>query len=577
MKLENKQIGDYRLNSLIGKGGMAEVWLASQMKLNRQIAIKVIPEILADEDEDHFVERLANEAQAIARLEHSNILPIIDFGSSNGFVYLVMPYMRGGSLQQLLNREMLSRHNLAVIYRDILNGLSFIHGNGFIHRDLKPANILFYADGRAVISDFGMAKDVSNKVQLTMSGFTVGSPEYMSPEQFMGVADSRCDLYAMGVILYQMLTGRVPYSGSTALHVGMRHLNDPLPLPDPLIPVSLEMFLRQALQKKPQYRFDTVQNMTVAFNRAINKLSSEELNFQPSLPIFTDQKKVYPPLSNLKNSQPGAAPAARKVPYDSAVEGDSPTPPRVQQIEQASLLDAPNSGMATPPRVKKLTPASTPISCPLKETEQEKPGITMNRPVTQFGAGNIPQPASESLAEEAELNPHLDSDDTTVTRPTSVYRKTTPLQPLSPEISGNSHKTLEITTPPKVPQIETAVLSISTNSDEVKSDEAKSDVKIENVSKKNKQAAVVPPKIDREAQIATRPLSNPYKSKKPARGKSNLQTPDRASPGTGDRPATTADPASVPFGKSTGLEATSISPEPEVLRDPEEKPGRFTT
>lgn len=314
MKLENKQLGTYRLLSLINRGGMAEVWLATQLTLNREVAVKVMSEVLEAEDPNHYVERFSREARAVAQLDQPNILPIIDYGSAEGYLYLVTPYVRGGSLQAHLEQETFSRRRALDIFGQVLDGVKYAHQHGVIHRDLKPGNILLHTDGRAVIGDFGVAKIENDSLSLTQNGVVLGSPDYMAPEQFMGYTDYRSDLYSMGVILYQLLSGRVPYTGNTPWEIGMHHLHDPLPLPQPFIPKSLELFLTKALQKNLDARFANAGEMSLALQKAVAALTPQELQFRPPLPNGNQKTVVFPtkiiqpklePIQILPKTQPG--------------------------------------------------------------------------------------------------------------------------------------------------------------------------------------------------------------------------------------------------------------------------------
>jgi serine/threonine protein kinase len=296
MKLQNMQLGAYKLISLIGRGGMAQVWLANQLTLNREVAIKIISEQSDTGDESRPVERFAREAQSVARLDHPNILPVIDYGSAEGYLYLVMPYVRGGSLQERIKREPLVRAQAFEIFEQVLNGLAFAHRQGIIHRDLKPANILLYPDGRTVIADFGVAKALNDDVGLTQTGLTVGSPEYMAPEQFMGRSEYRSDLYSMGVILYRLLTGRTLYIGTNTWEIGMRHLNDPLPLPNPFVPPPLEAFLTKALHKRPEERFANAEEMGAFLHWAVGQLSPAELQVRPTPSSSNSSSSSQPPI-----------------------------------------------------------------------------------------------------------------------------------------------------------------------------------------------------------------------------------------------------------------------------------------
>jgi|GEM_PF-2373323 len=288
MALENEQLGDYRLISLIGRGGMAEVWLANQLRLNREVAVKVIKDTSVADDEMNLAARFAREAHAIAHLDHPNILPVLDYGSDKGYLFLAMPYLRGGSLQERIKREPLTRAQAFDIFGQTLSAVAYAHSKGIIHRDLKPANILLYDQRRAVIADFGVAKTLSENVSLTQTGAAVGSPLYMAPEQFRGQADFRADLYSLGVILYQLLTGRVLYSGTDSWEIAMKHINDPLPLPDPTIPPTLNTFLLKALSKRAEDRFASAGDMEGAFHRAAGGVSPQEMQYRPTIsPLVT--------------------------------------------------------------------------------------------------------------------------------------------------------------------------------------------------------------------------------------------------------------------------------------------------
>jgi serine/threonine-protein kinase PpkA len=283
MGLENIQLGSYRLVSLVGKGGMAEVWLGTQLTLKRDVAVKIIANSSNSQlsDSMNLAARFEREAQSIARLDHPAILQVIDYGSTPEYLYLVMPFLRGGSLQDRIRKGTLTRGQAFDIFSQMLSGVGYAHSKGIIHRDLKPANILLADERRAVIADFGVAKTLADDVVLTQTGSAVGSPVYMSPEQFMGQADFRSDLYSMGVILYQLLTGRVVYSGTTSWEIAMKHFNDPLPLPNPLVPPQLEQFVARCLQKQPENRFSNAQEMEAAFHEAVRRIPPHELNNLP--------------------------------------------------------------------------------------------------------------------------------------------------------------------------------------------------------------------------------------------------------------------------------------------------------
>ena len=391
MKLENMQFGTYKLISLVGRGGMAQVWLANQLTLNREVAVKVIPENSDMNDEGHLTERFAREARSVARLDHPNILPVIDYGSAEGYLYLVMPYVRGGSLQERLKKEPMVRAQAFEIFEQILNGLAFAHHQGILHRDLKPANILLHLDGRAVIADFGVAKALNDDMGLTQTGLTVGSPEYMAPEQFMGRSEFRSDLYSMGVILYRLLTGRSLYTGTTTWEIGMRHMNDPLPLPSPQVPPGMEAFLAKALHKRPEERYASAEEMGAALHQAISQLSPAELQSRPIRANVTPQTM---PLPNPALQRPAEQTRVLPTPSDLRIvppngttgypgRDSTQTPPSRPELSnpilshsQAGMGPGSSSGwmagtpsemvMQPPPPVQPGTPGSMPVIPPGK-------------------------------------------------------------------------------------------------------------------------------------------------------------------------------------------------------------------
>src|SRR5512141_779289 len=258
----------YRIEREIGRGGMATVYLAEDLKHHREVAIKVLdPELAAGLGHTRFL----REIEIAAGLSHPHILPLYDSGESGGFLYYVMPFVEGESLRTRLDREkQLSIPDAFAIGRAVASALSHAHSLGIVHRDIKPENILFAA-GQAVVTDFGIARavGVAGGEQLTRTGMAIGTPAYMSPEQSAGERDldARSDVYALGCVLYEMLAGQAPFTGPTAQAVLARHAVDPVP---PLrtvrqaIPPSLEAVVLRALAKTPADRFRTADEMADA-------------------------------------------------------------------------------------------------------------------------------------------------------------------------------------------------------------------------------------------------------------------------------------------------------------------------
>jgi serine/threonine-protein kinase len=246
---------------------MAEVYKAEQPSLERLVAIKLLHPFLADDTE--FKERFEREARNVARLKHPNIVQVYDFefDLESESYYMVMELIDGQTLKDHLESLGSERMPISAVLRIIksaLEALAYAHGRGMIHRDIKPANLMLENDGRVVLTDFGIAKIVTGN-QFTASGGMVGTPAYMSPEQGLGeTADERCDVYSMGVILYQMVTGKLPYDGETPLATVLKHLNDPIPSArtvNPEVPDAVELIIGKAMAKQPEERYQTAQEM----------------------------------------------------------------------------------------------------------------------------------------------------------------------------------------------------------------------------------------------------------------------------------------------------------------------------
>jgi len=267
----------YRIVEKIGDGGTAFVFKGLDTILNRHVTVKVLrPEYAGDQD---FVRRFRREAQAAAGLSHPNIVSVYDVGHENGVHYIVMEYVQGRSLKALI--EEMGRLNIyqaAEYAANIALALSHAHKHGIIHRDVKPHNILISDDGRVKVTDFGIAQAVTAST-LTYSGEILGSVHYFSPEQARGGAtDEKSDIYSLGIVLYEMLTGRIPYSGESPVSVAVKHLQEPFPDPEevnPQIPRALCQIVRKAVEKDPRYRFQTAREMADALNEWLYEHESE--------------------------------------------------------------------------------------------------------------------------------------------------------------------------------------------------------------------------------------------------------------------------------------------------------------
>lgn len=271
---EGQTLGKYRLLEPVGRGGMAQVYKAYHPQLDRYVAIKVLRPDLVEESE--FLARFQQEARAVAALRHPNIVQVYDFDGQDDLYYMVMELLDGNTLKTHLNAlrtrgEHIPLGETVRILCDILDGLAYAHRQGIIHRDLKPANILLTKKGQAVLTDFGIAQMVGG-THYTITGAVMGTLNYMAPEQGLhGKCDRRSDLYSLGIVYYEMLTGNVPFEADTPLATLMKHLNDPLPLPrqwNPEIPTPLEDVAAQALAKDLDERYQSADEMREALLNA---------------------------------------------------------------------------------------------------------------------------------------------------------------------------------------------------------------------------------------------------------------------------------------------------------------------
>jgi len=261
--------GRYRVVRKLGSGGMADVYLAEDEDLGRRVAIKILNDRHANDEQ--FVERFRREAKNAAGLSHPNIVSIYDRGEAEGTYYIAMEYLDGRSLKELLvARGPMPIADAIAFTRQILTALRFAHRKGLVHRDIKPHNVMADADGRLKVTDFGIAR-AGAASQMTEAGSIIGTAQYLSPEQARGAAvDQRSDLYSVGVVLYEMLTGTVPFTGETPVEIAMRHLSDtprPPSTKRPEVSPDLDMIVLRALAKNPDDRFQTAEEMDAELER----------------------------------------------------------------------------------------------------------------------------------------------------------------------------------------------------------------------------------------------------------------------------------------------------------------------
>jgi eukaryotic-like serine/threonine-protein kinase len=269
--LIGKSLGRYHILEQLGEGGMAVVYKAFDTHLEVEVAVKVIRiEDLPPKIVDRSLKRFEREAKSLARLDHSNIVRVTDYGKYEGQPYLVMPYLSGGTLKSRLRGKPIRPEEAAELLIPIADALAYAHKQGMIHRDVKPSNILISAKESAMLTDFGVAKiiDEESTMDLTGTSATVGTPEYMAPEQATAkTVDHRADIYALGVVLYEMVTGRKPFQADTPMAVLIMHARDPLPRPSTFAPKlsgKVEQTLLKALAKDPANRYQKMGEFTAA-------------------------------------------------------------------------------------------------------------------------------------------------------------------------------------------------------------------------------------------------------------------------------------------------------------------------
>ena len=277
-------LGRYRLIERIGRGGMANVYVAETIGGHARVAIKLLTPLMSENEQ--FIQRFRQEARVVAKLKHPNIIPVVDYGEIDGKAYLVMPYHPSGSLSDRLAQGGITPEDGGRIIAQISSALQFAHEQGVIHRDVKPSNILLDADGNAWLSDFGLAYMHDASLSLTGSAM-LGTPAYVSPEQARGnKASARSDQYSLGIVLFEMVTGELPFEAETPMGVLVKHMQTPIPLPRSVkasVPVHIERVILKATAKDPEDRFGSVAELNEAFQAALAHALNPSIHPAPTL------------------------------------------------------------------------------------------------------------------------------------------------------------------------------------------------------------------------------------------------------------------------------------------------------
>ena len=349
------RIGRYEVIKEIGRGGMSTVFVAHDPAMNRQVAIKVLPQELMHDP--NFRARFEREARTVAGLEHPSIVPIYDFGEVDGQPYFVMRLMSGGALSDRLEAGSIPLAEVVSILKRVAQGLDYAHKEGVIHRDLKPANILFDQNGEPYLSDFGIAKLAESGATLTGNAI-IGTPAYMSPEQGRGETDvdGRSDIYSLGVVMFHMMTGNVPYEADTPMGQVVKHMTAPLPFLadiDPDLPPQLQSVINRAMAKRKLTRYATAGEMVADLEAAIEGRLGEVV-----LPPSGAHRPITPPggaatPTPTRPRQPGSV-AGPSTPRPTRVGPQTPRPTR------AGIADTPpppsDNAPTTVQPVKKRSP-----------------------------------------------------------------------------------------------------------------------------------------------------------------------------------------------------------------------------
>jgi eukaryotic-like serine/threonine-protein kinase len=364
--------GRYRVIRRLGSGGMANVYLAEDEELGRRVAIKVLDEKHANDEQ--FVERFRREAKNAASLSHPNIVSIYDRGEAEGTYYIAMEYIEGRTLKDLIvARGPLPVERVVSYARQILGAVRFAHRKGIVHRDIKPHNVLVDTDGRLKVTDFGIAR--AGASQMTEAGSIIGTAQYLSPEQARGASvDQRSDLYSVGVVLNEMLTGSVPFTGDTPVEIAMKHISavpQPPSATRPDVPEDLDLVVLRALAKDPRERFQTAEEMDSELGRVAAGLSVTDATADAATAVLAG--------SGISDAAPTAV-VRRPPPPPYAPRGgyyyeEPPAPPRRSiwpwLLALALVIAAAIAGLYAYERIQDELNANKPVAVPLLEGQEE--------------------------------------------------------------------------------------------------------------------------------------------------------------------------------------------------------------
>jgi eukaryotic-like serine/threonine-protein kinase len=402
--------GRYRIIRKLGAGGMADVYLAEDQELGRRVAIKILNDRHAADDS--FIERFRREAKNAAGLSHPNIVSIYDRGEAEGTYYIAMEFLDGRSLKELIVGRGPAPIKTAIDYaRQILAAVGFAHRHGIVHRDIKPHNVLVGSEGRLKVTDFGIAR--SGASQMTEVGSIIGTAQYLSPEQARGApVDQTSDLYSVGVVLYEMLTGQVPFTGDTPLEIAMKHLSE-VPKPPselrPEVPHDLDSVVLRALAKDPSERYQGADEMDADLARVLEGLpvdpetetaATAVLSGSGVLATAPTSVLTKPTVAAPRTVPPGAGPPAGYYGYEGPPRRRRPIWPWVLSI--LLLLAAGAAAWFAYTKIQDQLDANAPVAVPPVAGIKESLAVDKLR-----GAGLVPQVA-RAFSDEVEKGVVID-------------------------------------------------------------------------------------------------------------------------------------------------------------------------
>lgn len=377
--LTGKTLGNYQIVERIGRGGMAEVYKGYHSRLDRHVAIKILHGFLAEGQD--FLERFEREAKAVATLRHPNIVQIHDFETKEDQYYMVMEYVDGATLTDILiqyskSKDTMPLQEVYAIIKQVSDALDYAHKRGLIHRDIKPSNILIDNVGNTFLTDFGIARIVSS-TQFTATGALIGTPAYMSPEQCKGTDLTHVsDLYSLGIILYEMLTGLVPYDSETPLSVLQKHIAEPVPSLETLrtdLPAAFEKVIKKALAKEPKDRYQKANEMSKALKQALSEVERTEERAKAEIEEPTPADTTTQPTVIMEGDDISDSTYKPTVVMEETKEEEA-VPQVEEKIEVEAEKKPPPKGKEKQPTPKKKVKTKKPK--PVKE-KKSKPGFDL--------------------------------------------------------------------------------------------------------------------------------------------------------------------------------------------------------